>query len=221
MHGPDPLLDVADGRMARTARRRFAGRAVTLVQSGAAAVPFDQTSMSACIMAIAAGADRNAFAVLFAHFAPRIKTYLLRLGAGTAQAEEVAQDTMLAVWRKARLFDPAKADAATWIFAIARNQRIDALRRERRPEVGIEDPTQQADDAPLGDEQLAAAQRSRLLRDAILQLPPEQAEVVRLSFFEDKPHSEIEAALGIPLGTVKSRLRLAVARLRAALGDQL
>jgi RNA polymerase sigma-70 factor, ECF subfamily len=194
---------------------------MTLVQSGGPAVKPDGASMSACILAVAATADRAAFAALFAHFAPRIKTYLLRLGAGAAQAEEVAQETMLAVWRKARLFDPTKADAATWIFTIARNQRIDALRRERRPEIAADDPAFAAESEPASDDRLVAAERARLLQDAIARLPAEQAEVVRLSFFEDRPHSEIEQVLGIPLGTVKSRLRLAVARLRNALGDQL
>jgi RNA polymerase sigma-70 factor (ECF subfamily) len=194
---------------------------MTLVRSGAPTVKLDAPSMSACLLAVAADADRSAFAALFAHFAPRIKTYLLRLGAGPGQAEEVAQETMLAVWRKARLFDPAKADASTWIFAIARNQRIDALRRERRPEIAPDDPVLTPDPEPASDDQMAVAERARLLKDAIAQLPAEQAEVLRLSYFEDKPHSEIEAALGIPLGTVKSRLRLAMVRLRSALGDQL
>ncbi len=218
MNGPKPLLGKADGSPIRPGRR-FRSGAMTLVQSDAPAIRFDRSAMSACIVAVAASADRGAFAVLFAHFAPRIKSYLVRLGAGAALAEEIAQETMLAVWRKARLFDPAKADAATWIFTIARNQRIDALRRERRPEIAAFELTPDQSAEPAGDDRVAALERARLLQAAIAQLPPEQAEVVRLSYFEDKPHGEIEAALGIPLGTVKSRLRLAVARLREALGD--
>lgn len=193
---------------------------MSLVQPGVQALP-DRTTMSGCIMAIAASADRNAFAVLFAHFAPRIKTYLLRHGAASGMAEDVTQDTMLAVWRKARLYDPAKADAAAWIFAIARNMRIDALRRERHPELPPDEPMLIPGAELGGDERLAADQRAQRLSVAIADLPVEQAEVVRLSYYEDKPHREIESDLGIPLGTVKSRLRLALSRLRVAMGEDI
>jgi RNA polymerase sigma-70 factor (ECF subfamily) len=170
------------------------------------------------IGAIAAQADRAAFADLFGHFAPRVKSYLLRLGAAPPLAEELAQETLLAVWRKAAAFDPAKAAPSTWIFTIARNLRIDAARRERRGEP-VEDPSDTPDAEPTPDARLAAAQSEGRIRHALLKLPPEQAEVVRLSFFSDKPHSEIAEQLGLPLGTVKSRLRLAMARLRELLGD--
>jgi RNA polymerase sigma-70 factor (ECF subfamily) len=170
------------------------------------------------ILAIAERADRQAFAALFSHFAPRLKSYMLRLGAAPEQAEELAQEAMLTVWRKAGLFDPAKAGASTWIFAIARNLRIDAIRREKRPKIEVEDPTDQAPEPPA-DAVLAAAERDVRLRQAMTILPAEQAQVVRLSFFDDKPHSEIAAELNLPLGTVKSRLRLALARLRGAVED--
>ncbi|HEY1749977.1 MAG TPA: sigma-70 family RNA polymerase sigma factor [Caulobacteraceae bacterium] len=165
-----------------------------------------------------AGADRTAFADLFGHFAPRVKSYLLRLGAAPALAEELAQETLLAVWRKAAGFDPAKAAASTWIFTIARNLRIDAARRERRGDVA-DDPSDAPEAEPAPDARLAAAQSEGRIRHALTALPPEQAEVVRLSFFSDKPHSEIAEQLGLPLGTVKSRLRLAMGRLRESLGD--
>jgi RNA polymerase sigma-70 factor (ECF subfamily) len=203
---------------ATTAKRRFTP--MTLVEQGAQALS-NRASMSACIVAIAASADRNAFAVLFAHFAPRIKTYLLRHGAGSGMAEDVTQDTMLAVWRKARLFDPAKADAVAWIFTIARNMRIDALRRERHPELPPDDPMLVRENEPAGDDRMEADERARRISRAIAELPADQQDVVRLSYYEDKPHREIEADLGIPLGTVKSRLRLALIRLRAAVGEDI
>lgn len=174
--------------------------------------------LSASIVAIATTGDRDAFAQLFEHFAPRVKSYLVRLGAGSDVAEELAQDTLLAVWRRAAAFDPSRAAASTWVFTIARNLRIDLARRERRPQ-GTDDPSRAAFDPAPPDLALSILQDEKRIARAIEVLPPEQSQVVRLAFYSDKPHSEIAAELGLPLGTVKSRLRLAVARLRAALGD--
>jgi RNA polymerase sigma-70 factor, ECF subfamily len=174
---------------------------------------------AAQIEAIAQRCDRAAFAALFAHFAPRIKAWMLRAGSTPTAAEELTQETMLAVWQKARLFDPARAGASTWVFTIARNLRIDALRRERHPSDLMPDPSEEPDDPVQADLVLALSQQEVRIRAALGVLPPEQAEVIRKAFFEDKVHSEIEQELGIPLGTVKSRLRLAMARLRTALGD--
>jgi len=161
--------------------------------------------------------DRAAFAALFGHFAPRVKAYLLRLGAPGPLAEDLAQEALLSLWRKAHLFDPAKASAATWLFTIARNLRIDAIRREKRPELDPEDFLPQPEAA--ADDGLALADEENRLRAALKDLPADQIQVVELSFFADKPHSEIARQLGIPLGTVKSRLRLALARLKRALGE--
>jgi RNA polymerase sigma-70 factor (ECF subfamily) len=180
----------------------------------------DRDLLTGYLVALSRSRDRLAFAALFRHFAPRVKTYLIRLGTPAAAAEDLAQETMLSVWRKADQFDPAKAEAATWIFAIARNLRIDAVRRERRPEAPVEVLDCVADDAPPADEVVAAGQREARVRAALASLPPEQAQVVALSYFDDRPHGEIAAALGIPLGTVKSRLRLAMGRVRAFLGHE-
>jgi RNA polymerase sigma-70 factor (ECF subfamily) len=170
------------------------------------------------IGAIAATADRAAFVALFEHFAPRVKSYMLRLGAEPQLAEELAQETLLAVWRKAAAFDRAKAAPSTWIFTIARNLRIDAARRSHRGDP-VDDPSDAPDAEPAPDAALCAVQSEGRVREALGALPPEQALVVRLSFFSDKPHSEIAEELKLPLGTVKSRLRLAMARLRDLLGD--
>ena len=170
---------------------------------------------SALIGRIAAGGDRAAFAELFQHFAPRVKSYALRLGSAGPAAEELAQETLLMVWRKAVQFDPARASASTWIFTIARNLRIDALRRER-PSPAPEDD---ADPSPLADAVLSGAEQDGRVRLALRSLPPEQLQVIELSFFSEAPHSVIAERLGLPLGTVKSRLRLAMGRLRALLED--
>jgi RNA polymerase sigma factor (sigma-70 family) len=159
--------------------------------------------------------DRSAFQALFAHFAPRLKAYLMRLGVPSSQAEDLAQEAMLLVWRKAALFDPAKASASTWMFTIARNLRIDAIRRERRPAFDPADLTPEEEES--AEAGMSRGQDAVSLREALVLLPPDQAEIVNLSYFSDKPHSQIAAELGIPLGTVKSRLRLAMARLRSAL----
>ena len=173
--------------------------------------------LSALIVAIARDADRASFAELFTAFAPRVKAYLLRLGATHAQAEEWVQDTFLTVWRKAAYFDPARAGAATWIFTIARNLRIDGVRRDRRGTLS-DDPFEQPPPPPA-DDVMSAHERDERVREALQDLSHDQVEVVRLSFFEDKPHSQIADELGLPLGTVKSRLRLAMIRLRHALED--
>jgi len=178
--------------------------------------PVEVAEMDALLGRVAAQQDRAAFATLFGYFAPRVKAYLFRLGAPAAVAEELAQEALLNAWRKAHLFDPAKASAATWLFTIARNLRIDALRREKRPEL---DPDDFLPEPEAGaDAGMMVAEKERRLRLALKELPADQIQVVELSFFADKPHSQIAEELGIPLGTVKSRLRLAMGRLKRAMG---
>ncbi len=172
------------------------------------------------ILAIAATGDRQAFARLFKHFAPRLKSFLLKSGTPPGAAEEIAQETMLAVWRKASYFDPERAGAATWIFTICRNLRIDHLRRDRGVFVSEDAIPEEADEAPDGEQMFIAAEREAEVRRALQGLSAEQAAVVRLSFFNDKAHSEIASELGLPLGTVKSRVRLALNRLRTLLDEQ-
>lgn len=174
--------------------------------------------MTALLVAVAARRDRAAFEILFVHFAPRVKSYLLRLGAGAALADDLAQEAMLAMWRKAELFDPAKASASTWVFTIARNLRIDAIRRERRPEFDPNDPAFVPDDEPQADARMMRDGEDAQLRAALTKLSADQAQVIQMSFFSEKPHSQIARELGLPLGTVKSRLRLAMARIKGALG---
>jgi RNA polymerase sigma-70 factor (ECF subfamily) len=193
----------------RPSGRRF-GREHLIVVTGGKNP--DEPDWSGCIVAVARVQDRAQFALLFDHFAPRLKGFFVRLGVASALAEDLAQDTMLTVWRKAAMFDPTRASAATWIFTIGRNLRIDMKRRERDPQ-RLEEFYDAAPQAMPSDTVLSAERESRV-RAALGQLPADQADVVRLSFFEDRPHVEIATALNIPLGTVKSRIRLAMARLR-------
>ena len=171
------------------------------------------------LLAVGRDRDRAAFAALFGHFAPRLKAYLRRQGCDAGGAEELVQEVMLLVWRRAETYDPAQASASTWVFTIARNKRIDRLRREQRPEIDPDDPALVPDPLETADHRVEARQANGRLRAALKALPPEQAEMLRLAYFEDKPHSVIALERGIPLGTVKSRLRLAMDRLRRALRD--
>jgi RNA polymerase sigma-70 factor (ECF subfamily) len=170
------------------------------------------------MQSIATTAARPAFAALFRHFAPRIKGYLVRSGSDEALAEELAQETMVVLWRRAASFDPSRAQLSTWLYTIARNLRIDHLRRVGAANEGREsrwDADQQPASAHLEpDELLLAAQRERGVQRALAELGQEQALLLRLSFFEEQPHSRIAQELNIPLGTVKSRIRLALDRLR-------
>ncbi|MGE0767479.1 MAG: sigma-70 family RNA polymerase sigma factor [Hyphomicrobiaceae bacterium] len=171
------------------------------------------------IVAVGRDRDRRAYARLFEHFAPRIKRLMLQFGAPPACAEEIAQDAMLAVWEKARLFDPAGASPSGWIFRISKNLHLDALRRDQR--FAELRPAPEPDEVPQPDAIMSARDTHERVRDAMTLLSAEQLRVITLSFFEEKAHAEIAKELGIPLGTVKSRVRLAMQKLRELLdGDR-
>ena len=182
-------------------------------------LPGESARMTALLSGLAQSRDQAVFAELFRFYAPRLKSYLRRLGSDELVAEEIVQETLAAVWNKAALFDPAKANASTWIFTIARNLRIDMIRRERRPIMDDMELAEIPDQEELPDQALSLTQRAAAIRTAMQSLPADQALIVRLSFFEEQPHSAIAETLGLPLGTVKSRLRLAFNRFRKALGD--
>jgi len=193
--------------------------------------PSNAAALAGCIASVARAQDRAAFATLFAHFAARLKTFLLRSGMPEERAVELAQETMLLVWRKAALFDPSRAAASTWIFAIARNLRTDALRREKRSRTTAASGNEEVpatmdaiaatlqDNAGTAEESTVVSQRDARLRAALRALPAAQAQALELSYFGDRSHTETGRDLGVPLGTVKGRVRLALARLRAALDD--
>ncbi len=177
----------------------------------------DRDAVADLLEAVAQRQDKSAFAVLFEFYAPRVKSYLLRLGCDDGTAEELAQEVMLTVWRKAATFDRRQASVSTWLFTIARNRRIDVIRRTKRPEFDPEDPLLVPEPEPAPDESINMAQREQRLHAAILELPQEQADLLKMAFFSGKSHGEIAEETGIPLGTVKSRLRLAFGRLRKIL----
>ncbi len=169
--------------------------------------------------AIAARQDRDAFAVLFAYYAPRVKAYMLRLGAGAALAEELAQEVMITVWRKAGLFDRRQASVSTWIFRIARNRRIDVFRRAKRPDLDPEETMILPAGVEAPDARLEAMETETRVRAAMRDLPEEQVNLLKLAFYEGLSHSEIAGKLDLPLGTVKSRIRLAFGKMKAKLDD--
>jgi RNA polymerase sigma-70 factor (ECF subfamily) len=172
------------------------------------------------VLKVGRSRDREAFVSLYKHFAPRVKAYLLRLGADDTAAEEATQETMLSLWRRADSFDPSQAGAGTWVFTIARNRRIDLIRRERRPEADERAAENVADPAEPADQTIAAAERDQRVRVALEVLPREQAALIEMAYYQDLTQTAIAAKTGLPLGTVKSRFRLAFARLKRALeGD--
>ena len=164
---------------------------------------------------VAGSRDKSAFAALFNHFAPKIKSYLRRLGVGDNMADDLSQEVMLSVWRRAEQYDRRLAAPATWVYTIARNKRIDALRRDRGSETTMDDTIEdEPDDAPFGDEIAMARQMRDKVMEAVATLPPDQARLLKVFYFEEKSHSVIAEELELPLGTVKSRLRLALAKMR-------
>ncbi len=175
------------------------------------------SEFAALVAAITETRDRKAFACLFDYFVPRLQAYLLRQGADSALAEEIAQDTMVVLWRKSALFDPAKSSLSTWLYRIARNRRIDLLRRDRTTLVEPDDPVFDIVDETDIEGEMDATQREAAVRIAMGDLPEEQLSLVRLAFFEGLSHSQISEITGLPLGTVKSRIRLAFTRLRRTL----
>lgn len=186
---------------------------------GADAVPATDTTKRlawiAQLNAIRDGKDRAAFAELFGYFAPRLKSFLMKSGTSPDMAEECAQEVLVTVWNKAHLFDPTKASVSTWIFTIARNRRIDMIRKQRRPEP--EDLPWGPEEAPSPVDTLALQEETELLGRALAELPEKQRHLIQRAYFGELSHSEIADETGLPLGTIKSRIRLALDRLRHAM----
>ena len=176
----------------------------------------DRDALDHLVEAVAAR-DRSAFASLFNFYAPRVKAYLMRLNASDSLAEELTQEVMLTVWRKAAQFDRSQASASTWIFRIARNRRIDAARRAAKPALDEADPSLHPTSFEAPDEAAHAGARDARVRAALADLPEEQVTLLRLAFFDGLSHRDIAQRIGAPLGTVKSRLRLAYDKLRRVL----
>ncbi len=169
------------------------------------------------VASVAENRERAAFACLFDHFAPRLNAYLIRMGTDNGTAEEITQDTLATLWRKAALFDPAKSSVSTWLYRIARNRRIDVARRDRTDSLDPNDPALHLTDTLDLDRLVDIQQREESVRAALTNLPEEQLFLVKLAFFEGLSHSQIAEQVNLPLGTVKSRIRLAFSRLRRVL----
>lgn len=176
-----------------------------------------QIELGELVLAVARDRDREAFARLFDHFGPRLHAYLLRLGSDAGSAEEILQDVMTTLWTKAHLFDPTKSSLATWLYRIARNRRIDTLRRDRLDFFDPMDAPEIAAEDEGADRRIDMQVREDRIRVSLEGLPEEQLSLVRMAFFDDLSHSEIAEKTGLPLGTVKSRIRLAFTKLRRSL----
>ena len=166
---------------------------------------------------VAQNRDRQAFAELFDHFAPRLKSFMMRKSASAELAEDLVQEAMIAVWTKSASYEPSKGAVTTWVFTIARNLRIDRFRRDGHMPMTELGDYDEPSDAPEGEELLGRKQEDSLVAQALANIPQEQREILLLSFVEDMPQSEIATKLAIPLGTVKSRMRLAYGHLRRLL----
>ena len=194
----------------------YAGR--RQVAQGRQLAATDETDWAALMIAVRDRQDRTAFAALFRHFAPRVKAFLMKSGTEAALAEDCAQDVLATVWQKAHLFDPARASVATWVFTIARNRRIDIARRDRRPEPEALDWGGDGHE-PDQAEVYEIAQEAARLTEALKTLPEAQRALVARAFYGDLSHSEIATETGLPLGTIKSRIRLALDRLRTKMSS--
>ena len=172
----------------------------------------DRMAWVSHMQAIRDDKDRTAFAEIFGHFAPRVKSFLMKSGASADLAEDVTQEVMATLWRKAHMFDPAKASVSTWIFTIARNRKIDSLRKQRRPEP--EDLPWGPEAEPNQEDVLALQQDCEQLGEALATLPEKQKDLIVRAYYGDLTHNEIAEQTGLPLGTIKSRIRLALERLR-------
>ena len=182
------------------------------------AVPL-QDDLSRLLLRVGRDQDDSAFETLFRHYGPRIRAFMRKRCGDATQAEELMQETFANVWRRAGSFDPARGTVSAWIYTVARNTSVDVFRRRNRPEFDPQDPALVPEAAEQADTVMEMRQSAERLRLAMRDLPGEQSEVLKLSFFEELSHSVIAERLGIPLGTVKSRIRMAFSRLRDSLGE--
>ena len=185
--------------------------------------PQRDDTWSLALEQIATERCRSSFAAFFRHFSPLLKGFLMkgsRLNA--AQAEELVQEIMIKVWGRASQFDSRKSSATTWLYTIARNSRIDWLRRQANAETDelIADDLYEDEAAETPFVQLQQLRHERTVAQALAALPEEQALVLTKVYMESKSHSEVSDELGLPLGTVKSRVRLALKKLQDIVGRE-
>lgn len=195
---------------------RETGRRVATKTTEDRSKPFSEQTL--WMLAIRDHRDKRAFGQLFDHFAPRLKGFVIRSGAPAAQAEDIVQDVMMSVWRKAHLFDPERAQVSSWIYQIARNRQIDIVRKEGRPMPEALKAEKDETESDAG-QVLALEQETDVLREALSRLNPDQRDMIEKAYLGELSHSDIAEATGLPLGTIKSRIRLGLDRLRHELKD--
>jgi RNA polymerase sigma-70 factor (ECF subfamily) len=197
--------------------RRRIGRDMATAQNEAKSN--ETEALTSWVLAIAETQDREAFAKLFGLLAPKVKGYCMKRGASAAEAEETVQETMIQVWRRAKQFDPKRAKVTTWVFTIARNKRIDQFRKEQHPEITEDDVIQNMSETVDAHTRIENLESGATLSDRMKELPEDQTQVIHKAFFEDKTHQVIAEELGMPLGTVKSRIRLALSKLKSSMSE--
>lgn len=202
--------DVLGGSIAYSGRAIPTGGIAASAMQATAAI--EEKAWVSHMRRICEDRDQSAFVEMFRHFAPRVKAFLMKSGAHETLAEECTQEVMATLWRKAHMFDPSRASVATWIFTIARNRKVDMIRKQRRPEP--EDLSWGPEAEPDQADVMALRQDTERLGQALAQLPQKQRDLVEKAYFGDLSHSEIAAETGLPLGTIKSRIRLALEKLR-------
>ena len=171
----------------------------------------------AAILNIAESQDISSFKKIFEYFSPRLKSFLMKSGAEENIAEEIIQETMTIIWTKADYYDPKVASPSTWIYTIARNKKIDILRKSRKAILeDIETAVLPAVE-PKTEENIEHDQKFDMIAQHLDALPKDQLNLLKMNFFEEKSHGEISELTGIPLGTVKSRIRLALEKIRGKL----
>ncbi|AXV16670.1 RNA polymerase subunit sigma [Neorhizobium sp. SOG26] len=171
------------------------------------------------VKAVADERDQTAFTALFDYFGPRLKSWLVRQAMSPDEAEELVQEVMTVLWHRAHLYNPRQASISTWLFRVARNRRIDAQRRARHRVSEAYAPLYPLTETPAADMMFEREEQAARVRAALSGIPPEQMELVTAAFFLGQSHAQIASQTGLPLGTVKSRIRLAFERLRRALED--
>jgi len=183
-------------------------------------VAIEAENWNECIDKVGKSQDKEAFRSLFKHFSPFLKAFLIKSGGVTPEnAEELVQETMIKVWRKAPSYSSAQASASTWIYTIARNTRIDWLRKQNRqnPDLLHAEDLYDERDNPTPLSSLSQIRTKKLISEQLSQLPVEQAEVLQLMYFQGQSGQQVANTLALPLGTVKSRIRLAMNKMKLAL----
>ncbi len=174
----------------------------------------DETELSTCLNEIALNQDRKAFSNIFKYFAPRLKSFFVKLGCTEMQAEEIIQEVMIAVWTKSHTYNQDKSSVSTWIYTIAKNKRIDKIRKEKKHFVVDSDDSLEIPVPSKQEGEILNMQLTEKINCSLEKLPKEQSELLKLSYFYEKTHSDIAKELNLPLGTVKSRIRLALSKMK-------